>query len=191
MTARSATIPPTSPARGFSSALTSDGDLFIERGYVRPEDEAPASPDEEGATGAEPEGGQVDSGPRIAVITVGGERPKPGDDEAEQDGIRPLSERLVAELTAQRTLALRDAVAQAPDAAFQAVLHALCLAVFYPFAGSDSCMEISAKSESFGPLAPSLKDSASARAIETRHDDWQARLPEKPDGLWDALTDAR
>ena len=174
---------------GVFLSLDQDGDLFIERGYVRPEDEAPASPDEGGATGPQTEGGQVDSGPRIAVITVGGAAAEPGDDEAEQDGIRPLSDRLVAELTAQRTLALRDAVAQAPDAAFQTVLHALCLAFFYPFAGSHSCMEISAKSESFGPLAPSLKDSASARAIETRHGDWQARLPDKPEALWDALTD--
>ena len=79
-------------------------------------------------------------------------------------------------------------MANAPEAAFQSVLHALCLAAFYRFAGSDSCMEISAKSESFAAQAPLLKDSVSARAIEARHEDWQARLPDRPAALWDALT---
>src|SRR5690606_26311857 len=170
-------------------SLDSDGELCIERGYVRPEDEASAAPEPDGET-AEPHdsGGDTGPGPRTTVITVGGETEEAGDDEAEQGGIRPLSDRLVAELTAQRTLALRDAVAGAPEAAFQSVLHALCLAAFYRFAGSDCCMEISAKSEGFSALAPALKDSASAKAIQTRHEDWQARLPEKPAELWDALT---
>jgi hypothetical protein len=48
---------------------------------------------------------------------------KPADDE--DDAIRPLPDRLVSELTAERTLALRDALANAPDAAFLALLHAL------------------------------------------------------------------
>ena len=49
----------------------------------------------------------------------------------EDDGIKPLSERLIIELTAHRTLALRDALANDPGAAFTAVLHALCLGAFY------------------------------------------------------------
>jgi hypothetical protein len=171
-------------------SLDRDGHLFIERGYVRPEDEAPAAPGGEGAADTPATAGDAGSGPRIAVITVGGEPAEVGDDEAEQDGIRPLSERLVAELTAQCTLALRDAVAQAPDAAFQAVLHALCLAFFYRYARTHTCMEIEPKSENFASLAASLRDSASARAIETRHGEWQARLPQSPNALWDALTSA-
>ena len=36
----------------------------------------------------------------------------------------------MTELTAHRTLALRDALANDPHIAFQAVLHALCLNAF-------------------------------------------------------------
>jgi ParB family transcriptional regulator, chromosome partitioning protein len=39
----------------------------------------------------------------------------------------------MAELTAHRTRALREAVANDPDAAFLAMLHALCLKPFYRF----------------------------------------------------------
>lgn len=51
-------------------------------------------------------------------------------DEDEEDIIKPLPERLVSELTAERTLALRDALAQSPDTAFIALLHALCQSCF-------------------------------------------------------------
>jgi ParB family transcriptional regulator, chromosome partitioning protein len=37
----------------------------------------------------------------------------------------------MTEHTAYRTLALRDALAQDPDVAFLAALHALCLKLFY------------------------------------------------------------
>ena len=70
------------------------------------------------------------------------------DDEAEDDGIKPLSDRLVFDLTAQRTLALRNALAGDADVAFVAALHAFVLQVFYRFA-PDTCLEISLKSSSF------------------------------------------
>jgi ParB family transcriptional regulator, chromosome partitioning protein len=171
---------------GVFISLDRDGDLLIERGYVKPEDEAPAASASGGGTAGDTAGdGAGDSGPRVAVITIGGEDAE-AEDEGEQ-GLRPLSDRLVAELTAHRTLALRDAVAQAPAAAFRSVLHALCLAAFYRFAGDDNCMEISAKSEGFTAYAQALKDSAPAQAIQRRHEEWQARLPGKPAALWDAL----
>ena len=104
----------------------------------------------------------------------------------EDDGIKPLSERLVTELTAHRTLALRDALANDPDTAFVAVLHALCLGAFYRMS-SATCLEISAKSTSFSAQAPGLADSASAKAIEARHQQWAKQLPKAEDDLWDAL----
>src|SRR3546814_16264717 len=54
--------------------------------------------------------------------------------DAEEDGLKPLSDRLVMELTAHRTLGLRDALANDPDTAFLAVLHALVLQTFYRYA---------------------------------------------------------
>jgi len=168
---------------GVFVSLDRDGSLYFERGYVRPEDEAPAATATEGE---EEDETSDEGGPRVVVITVGGEAAD-SEDEPEDTGIRPLSDRLVADLTAHRTLALRDAVAQAPEAAFLSVLHALCLPAFYRFSGNRCCMEISAKSESFTAQALSLTESASARAIDARHEAWQARLPETPDRLWEAL----
>ena len=89
----------------------------------------------------------------------------------EDDIIRPLSDRLVTELTADRTLALRDALANEPNVAFQAVLHALCLGAFY-HRPSNSCLEITAKNSGFGVQAPGLAETASAKAIDARHGHW-------------------
>ena len=71
--------------------------------------------------------------------------------------------------------------------AFAAVLHALCLNAFYRMS-SGTCLEISAKSASFSAQAPGLADSASAKAIEARHQQWAKQLPKDEDDLWDALT---
>jgi ParB family chromosome partitioning protein len=67
-----------------------------------------------------------------------------------------------------------------------AVLHALCLSAFCRYS-SGSCLEISAKSASFGAQAPGLADTVSAKAIEARHQQWATQLPKGEDGLWDAL----
>ncbi len=84
-------------------------------------------------------------------------------------------------------MALRDAVAQDPHIAFQAVLHALNLMASYRH-GFDTCLEIVGKSSSFSAQAPGLAETASAKAIDARHEQWRKQLPEKPADLWDALT---
>ena len=79
--------------------------------------------------------GETNDGPttngvvQCAVITVGGAPTEPV--EEEDDGtVKPLPDRLITELTAHRTLALRDALANDPAVAFQAVLHNFVLATF-------------------------------------------------------------
>ena len=93
--------------------------------------------------------------------------PEPEEDE----GMRPIPDRLLAELTAHRTVALRDAVGNDPHVAFLACLHALVLRRFYSYA-LDSCVELTIKSVGFSSQAPGLADSASAiacpRALEVR-----------------------
>jgi len=168
---------------GVFVSIGGDGDLRIERGYVRSEDEAPHSAAPEGD---EPAPLQPDGSVQRGVITIGGATPTETEVPDEDEGIRPLSERLVTELTASRTLALRDALANAPDMAFIAVLHALCLGAFYHYA-ADTCLEITAKASGFSAQAPALNDTPSARAIEARHETWARQLPEKPGDLWDAL----
>ena len=163
-----------------------DGGLHIERGYVRPEDEAPVEverdPDGEGPEGSEPDGAV-----QRTVITVGGSSSSPDAETPEEDdGIKPLPDRLLIELTAHRTLALRDALANDPDTAFIAVLHALCLKAFYRYS-VDTCLEIDAKSASFSHQAPGLNDTASAKAVDGRHQNWARQLPHEAGDLWEVL----
>jgi ParB family transcriptional regulator, chromosome partitioning protein len=181
---RLALYDPAAMARaGVFVSIDADGKLRVERGYVRPEDEAACvtEPDDEVCEGAD-----RSAAPRTTVITVGGTAADGDETDAEEDGIKPLPDRLVAELTAYRTLALRDALANDPDMAFVAVLHALCLDAFYHY-GTHTCLEITAKSAGFGTQAPGLNDTALAKAINERHEQWAKRLPEDEGTLWDAL----
>ena len=160
-------------------SIAQDGTLRVERGYVRPEDELPIEPDPTEADrtmAADVEG--MDS------VSAEADDPKP--EPEEEDGLTPISDRLMSELTAHRTLGLRQALGEHPDVAFLAALHALALKVFYHY-GSDSCLELELKSVAFGNQAPGLNDSAVAEAIRTRHDGWAQLLPKEPDDLWDTL----
>ena len=147
----------------------------IERGYVRPEDEPPVEPVEGGGGEAPAASEPTAARPAGRHHAIGSGSSEPEAEAEEDDGLKPLSERLVTELTAHRTLALRDALANDPGMAFAAVLHALCLGAFYRMS-SGTCLEISAKSASFSAQAPGLADSASAKAIEARHQQWAKQL---------------
>ncbi|SJZ78309.1 ParB/RepB/Spo0J family partition protein [Consotaella salsifontis] len=161
-----------------------DGMLRVERGFVRPEDERPVEPeaapaDAENADGVAATG---DGDRDTATVEPSSPSPEPEKDE----GLTPISDRLMTELTAHRTLALRQALGERPDVAFLAALHALTLKVFYTYS-LDSCLELDLKSAGFGIQVPGLADSASAEAIRRRHEDWAKVLPKEPGELWDAL----
>jgi ParB family transcriptional regulator, chromosome partitioning protein len=171
---------------GVFVSIDGDGDLRIERGYVRSEDEPPVDP-VEGTDGDAPVAPLANGPIQRTVITVAGSgSPAPETEAEEEDGLKPLSERLVTELTAHRTLALRDALANDPGTAFAAVLHTLCLGAFYRMA-SGTCLEILAKSVTFSTQAPGLADSASAKVIEARHQQWAKQLPKDECDLWETV----
>lgn len=175
---------------GVFISIDAEGLLSIDRGYVRPEDEAPAVVDPENAAqgdGGTDDGSRANAPVQRAVITVGGSPVEPVEEE-DDDTIKPLPDRLVIELTAHRTLALRNALANDPAVAFQAVLHNFVVATFYRFASSSGCLEIAIRTPTFPAQAPGLKESASAEAIDVRHDGWKARLPKDECDLWDVLT---
>ncbi|TZG25650.1 ParB/RepB/Spo0J family partition protein [Sphingomonas montanisoli] len=185
---------PTEMARaGVFVSIDSDGSLYIERGYVRPEDEPAQEPAEAAEQDVElPADDQretEDGGARPAIVTNGGApgAVDPGEEDEQDDLLRPLPDRLVTELTTHRTLALRNAVASHPQVAFAAVLHALALDTFYHYSSGTSCVEISVRGGSLGTHAPGMGDSASARAIDQRHESWAERLPDQPQDLWDVL----
>ncbi|MGY4497038.1 ParB family chromosome partitioning protein [Bradyrhizobium sp. GM24.11] len=175
---------------GVFVSIDSEGLLSIDRGYVRPEDEAPVMVESESEAQGD---GEANDGPtpngvvQRAVITVGGAPSEPVEED-DDDTVKPLPDRLITELTAHRTLALRNALASNPAVAFQAVLHNFVLATFYRFASSGGCLEIAIRTPTFPAQAPGLKESASAEAIDGRHDGWKARLPKDEADLWDVLS---
>jgi ParB family chromosome partitioning protein len=176
---------------GVFISIDREGRLSVDRGYVRPEDEAPVAVDgEDDPEGAESDGA-ASSNPAVqrAVITVGGQ---PAEPEEEDDVIKPLPERLVTELTAHRTLALHDALANNPHVAMTALLHRLVMERYH-YSAPGGCLEVGVRHHFFSAQGTDLKDSPSAKAIETRYEDWKADLPADDDALWDwiaALDDA-
>lgn len=138
---------------------------------------------------ADPERRLQDGEAGPAIVSVGGApgAADPGEEDEQDDLLHPLPDRLVTELTTHRTLALRNAVALSPEVAFSAVLHALTLETFYSYSSAESCVGVSVRGGSLGVHAPGLNDSASARAIDERHESWAERLPDQPANLWEAL----
>ena len=161
-------------------SLDASGQLRIDRGYVLPADEPVAAIDElEADTLAGEADGDGGDGERedVSLATSEEEIDEPG---------RPLPDRLVSEMTVHRTIALREALAGDPDLAHRAVLHALCLELFYR--GSfDSCLEIQAKSLVYAHQPDGLADTPCAAALAVRHKAWSDQMPRDPADLWDTL----
>ena len=169
-------------------ALGANGQLQIEAGFVRPEDEprGEMGDDDEEAEGGDRDPSQSDDDSANHVVVNGRSVNDASDtaEEPEDEGIKPLPDRLVFDLTAQKTLALRNALASDPDIAFVTVLHALVLQVFYRFA-KDSCLEINMVSNSFGQVQ-GLAETAWAKEIADRHEAWDRDMPDS-NNLWEFL----
>jgi len=143
-------------------SLGYDGTVRVERGFVRKADEPPAR--EEGDIAPLPEA--------------------PAAEEA--DTSTTLPEKLVANLTAHRTAALREAVANRPDVAFVAVVHALVAPTLY-FGARASCLDLAARSAYLSGHAPGIDECPAARANAERQAELAAGLPENVGDLWEAL----
>ncbi|MGF7163551.1 ParB family chromosome partitioning protein [Rhodoligotrophos appendicifer] len=178
---------------GVFISINREGRLSVDRGFVHPEDEAPlVVEDGEDGEGAAPDGA-ASSIPAVqrAVITVGGQAAEP-EEEEEDSAIKPLPERLVSELTAHRTLALHDALANNPHVAMTALLHRLVMERYH-YSAPSGCLEVIVRHHFFSAQGTDLKDSPSAKAIAARYEDWKADLPTDDNALWNwiaALDDA-
>jgi ParB family chromosome partitioning protein len=172
---------------GVFVSLSHDGEARIERGFIRPEDEAP-KPDE-----AEDDETVID-GVRVngdGEVIEDGEYDEDGNhvseldaeyEEVEEDG-KPLSDLLIRDLTAHRTLGMRLALGEQPDMALIAVTHALVAQTFYR--GVDAhCLEIRPSSPHLGGHADGIADTAAAKALEDRHAGWAADMPRNVADLW-------
>ena len=141
-------------------SIGTGGTLQVERGFVRPEDE-PREPEPEAVPDiAIAEWPTTDCNtPALATssmptaATAEPETSLPPEDE--DDGGR-IPDRLMTELTAHRTLALRAALSADPDTASLVVLHALALWTFHG-TDLDTCVEIDGRS---APSTPMLRGSA-------------------------------
>jgi ParB family chromosome partitioning protein len=185
---------------GVFVTLDRDGGLAVYRGYVRPEDE----PREEAVANIgdelDKEGQGVDGSVSAdqlpagisapTVITSGGQPFSAGLPDDEDDGaLKPLPERLVMELTAHRTLALREAIGRSPDVALTLLLMKLVNDTFRSSGTSGSCLEVSVRPVYMSAQAPDLKDSPVAKAVDDRHSAWEVDLPLGDDAvLWDYLS---
>ncbi|HYE51046.1 MAG TPA: ParB/RepB/Spo0J family partition protein, partial [Azospirillaceae bacterium] len=139
-------------------ALAPDGTVRVERGYVRPGDE-PAAPE---PVPAAPSGDGEGTG---------------------SDAPRPLSERLVMELTGHRTAALAAALAARSDVALRAVTHALALGLLYGSARA-SCLLIDADERPLHPIVPDLDESRAGRELAGHRERWRTALPQDAAALW-------
>lgn len=146
-------------AGGAFVSLGYEGGVRVERGFIRKEDEAPAAQRRESAPEATPE----------AI--------EPGS---------ALPDRLVAQLTAQRTAALREAVAQRPDIAFIAVVHALVAPTFY-FGNRVSCLDMTVRTIYLSSHAAGIDESPQGRACSDRQAELAKALPADVQDLWEAL----
>jgi ParB family chromosome partitioning protein len=154
--------------------LSHDGTARIERGFIRAEDEMP-----------EPEADDhtiIDGDGEIIEADVGSDPDGGSDEDAEDDG-KPLSDLLVRDLTAHRTLGLRLALGEQPDIALIAVTHTLAAQAFYQ--GMEAhCLEIRPTSTYLGGHADGIEDTAAAKALADRHAGWAADMPANVADLW-------
>lgn len=88
------------------------------------------------------------------------------------------------ELTAHRTLALHDALANNPHVAMTALLHRLVMQRYH-YAAPTGCMEISVRQPHLGVQGSDLSDTPSAKAIDERFDAWKADVPSDEGAAWD------
>ena len=168
---------------GVMVMLGQDGLARFERGLVRAEDAAAAPPPpwdgDEAVGGGAPENGDADD------ARANGEDAEP------DEGPTPLSERLLIDLTAHKTMGLRDAVQADVAAALATVVHAMALQVFYPAYGDFTPLQLRLSAGGLERLAPGVGDGPAGRRVTDRLEAWGARLPEQAGDLWEVLASMR
>jgi ParB family chromosome partitioning protein len=145
---------------GVFVSLDHGGEPRIERGFVRAEDW------------------------KTKASTGDAAEPDAGREAANADSAKPLSEKLVAELTAYRTAGLRNALAEHSATALTAVVHAFATATFHTLNDRLSCLEIVPRSASLSAQAAGNDECPAMTAIAERHASWERRLPKDAAALW-------
>ncbi|HTM81572.1 ParB/RepB/Spo0J family partition protein [Asticcacaulis sp.] len=161
---------------GVIVSLTSDGTAKVERGLIRLEDLRPdpqPEPDSEDGDGTDRDDADER---RVTPLNVA----PPVETEPED---LPLSDTLIRELTAQRTLALRLVMGERPEFALRALAHSLVLQLFYN-TSDVACLEIDITNRDVSDFIDGVDDKPTAQAIQSRHDAWHSQMPDEPVDLW-------
>lgn len=173
---------------GVFVVVAHDGDVRIERGFIRAEDEAPEPEPELAEDGETVIDGVRVNGDGEILDSEDGE----GNDETEQepeeeagDAGKPLPDSLIRDLTAHRTLGLRLALGEQPDMALIAVVHTLAAQTYYRGGSTAHCLEISPTSNYLAAHADGIEDTAAAKKLADRHAGWAADMPRDVADLWD------
>ncbi|WP_042062807.1 ABC transporter C-terminal domain-containing protein, partial [Acidomonas methanolica] len=165
-------------------SLDTDATLLVERGFVRPED-VPAEPEDGPDTPEGDDDAVVHHGAGDDVEGTGTEG-APGTEPEEEDGLKPLPDRLLTELTAWRTLALRDAFAGNPHIALTELLHTLVRDLYWQVSGAD-CLEAYVREIPLRVHSPDMPGSVPAHELRQRNEGWKHDLPDDEDALWQWL----
>jgi len=170
-------------ARGGAFVLLShDGTIRIERGFIRPEDDK--SQPGAGQDGDAQEQDEEGDGDDQATREGEGED---GENE-EEDEEQKLSDTLVRDLTAYRTLGLRLNLSEHPDVAIVAVTHALAAQIFFVGANAH-VVGIQPVKTDLATHAIGIEDTPVGKTWSDRHANWARQMPRDVGGLWDFVAE--
>ena len=116
--------------------------------------------------------------------------PGQGDDgNTEEPSAKPksgLPAALIAELTAQKTVAAQLVLATNTEVALRAATHAILLRQFYPTAtGQHTSLGITAHGPTYSmAVREVVEQSPASRKLATLTKSWQKKLPAQPEELW-------
>lgn len=173
---------------GVMVVLLPYGDVRIDRGFVRPEDQPAPEPEDEADDGQD--AGEHDEflgddddddGESPEADQTGGDLDEA--DEPAEDAAAPPPDRVIAELTAHRTAAMRDALAQNPDLAQLALVHALVSRVF-ALGVPATCLDIRWGSRNLNGFGEGIEESPAGLSIAERHSHWARQVPGAPEDIW-------
>ena len=171
---------------GIIVSLSHDGQMRIERGFVQPQDD-PQRREPSGADRATHNDDGESNDAEAPAVPANGDLQSDVVDENETASAA-LSDRLMEELTACRTLALREALAGDPEIALLSILHAFCLKLFYLRIHAESCLEIDAREAGLDRHASAIAIMPIQERFEERRQHWQSKLPADPADLWEGLS---
>lgn len=159
--------------------LNHDGAVRIERGFIRTEDEKPRPETEHASGGSETT--DAEAGEGRTTQDGDGEADQSSADEEDDDS--PLSDILVRDLTAHRTLGLRLNLSEQPDVAIVTVTHALSAQIFY-LGAEAHVVGIQPVNTVLASHADGIEDTPAGKEWADRHANWARQMPRDVTNLW-------